>query len=309
MQAWPLERKIRVTQTRITEWYIRHEGEVYVSFSGGKDSTVLLDMARRCYPKMEAVFVDTGLEYPEIREFVKSFDNVTWLYPVFYDRKKREYVKTNFKEVIHKYGYPIISKDVSMKIYDARINPSGYTKAMFEGSGEYQDSRFNISKYRYILDAPFLISDKCCDAMKKNPLKVYGKQSGKLPIVGTMASESFWRKNAWLKYGCNAFDAKEPISKPMSFWTEQDVLAYIKKCDIPYCNVYGEIIGDNKLKTTGEERTGCMFCMFGCHSEKEPNRFQRMKMTHPKQYDYCIRPIEDGGLGLGGVLDFIGVKY
>lgn len=61
---------------------------------------------------------------------------------------------------------------------------------------------------------------------------------------------------------------------------------------------------ERKLYTTGCDRTGCMFCMFGVHLEKEPNRFQRMKITHPKQYDYCINK-----LGCGAVLDYIGVKY
>lgn len=81
MQAWPLERKIRVTQAKIIEWYHHYGGKVAVSFSGGKDSTVLLDLARRAFPDIPAVFVDTGLEYPEIREFVKTVPNVTWLRP------------------------------------------------------------------------------------------------------------------------------------------------------------------------------------------------------------------------------------
>lgn len=61
MQGWSLERKIRVTQTRIMEWYMRYDGQVFISFSGGKDSTVLLDLARRVYPDIPAVYVDTGL--------------------------------------------------------------------------------------------------------------------------------------------------------------------------------------------------------------------------------------------------------
>ena len=81
MQAWPLKRKIRVTQAKIIEWYHHYGGKVAVSFSGGKDSTVLLDLARRAFPDIPAVFVDTGLEYPEIREFVKTVPNVTWLRP------------------------------------------------------------------------------------------------------------------------------------------------------------------------------------------------------------------------------------
>lgn len=105
MQAWDLERKIRVTQTRIIEWYKHWNGKVSVSFSGGKDSTVLLDLARRIYPDIEAVFVDTGLEYPEIREFVKSKDNVTWLKP-----------EMSFRKVIETYGYPVGGKDTAQSI-------------------------------------------------------------------------------------------------------------------------------------------------------------------------------------------------
>lgn len=82
MQSLPLNMKIRMTQERIRQW-VNEFGEdgVYVSFSGGKDSTVLLDIVRKMYPNIKAVFVDTGLEFPEIREFVKTFDNVEWLRP------------------------------------------------------------------------------------------------------------------------------------------------------------------------------------------------------------------------------------
>ena len=109
-QKLPLEIKIRMTEQRIREWidYYGIDG-VYVSFSGGKDSTVLLHIARRLYPDIKAVFVDTGLEYPEIREFVKTFDNVEWLKP-----------KMTFKQVIEKYGYPFISKEVSECVQGAR---------------------------------------------------------------------------------------------------------------------------------------------------------------------------------------------
>ena len=82
-----------------------------------------------------------------------------------------------------------------------------------------------------------------------------------------------------------------------------------------WCGRYGmwcdDVVEDSngKLITTGENRTGCMFCMFGVHLEKEPNKFQRMKETHSKIYEYCMKPIEEGGLGLSKVLDYIGVKY
>lgn len=106
----PLDIKIDMTKRRIREWVDEYGIDgVYVSFSGGKDSTVLLDIARQLYPEIKAVFVDTGLEYPEIREFVKTFDNVDWLKP-----------KKTFKQVINEYGYPIISKEVCECVYGAK---------------------------------------------------------------------------------------------------------------------------------------------------------------------------------------------
>lgn len=110
MQAMPLKIKLRMTQSRIRGWVDEYgEDGVYVSFSGGKDSTVLLDITRKLYPDTLAVFVDTRLEYPEIRQFVKTYDNVKWLKP-----------KNTFKEVIEKFGYPFISKEISDKVYGAR---------------------------------------------------------------------------------------------------------------------------------------------------------------------------------------------
>jgi hypothetical protein len=64
-------------------------------------------------------------------------------------------------------------------------------------------------------------------------------------------------------------------------------------------------VGRPILKTTGVNRTGCMFCGYGCHLEKSPNRFERMKETHPKQYNYIMKPVSDGGLGYKEIVDWI----
>ena len=91
----------------------------------------------------------------------------------------------------------------------------------------------------------------------------------------------------------------------MGFWTEQDVLKYIHENDIDIASVYGDVVFDGQeYSTTGVSRTGCIFCMFGVHLEDEPNRFQRMKVTHPKLWDYCINKLD-----IGTVLDYIGVDY
>ena len=301
LQALPLERKVGFTCARITEWYNHYKGQVYVSFSGGKDSTVLLHIARSLYPDIKAMFVDTGLEYPEIKQFVKTFDNVDIIRP-----------KISFKEVLQKYGYPVIGKEVSECIYEGRrCDGKKFIYRLQKLNGTALDkngnpSLWNYSKYKYLLDAPFLISHKCCDVMKKRPAKQYKKETGLMPIVGTMTEESRLRTSTWLRQGCNAYNKAKPMSAPMSFWTEQDVLRYLKLKNIPIASVYGDIEEsfDGKLYTTGCHRTGCVFCLFGIHLEKEPNRIQRLYYTHPKLYKYCL---ED--LGLQEVMEYINVPY
>ena len=89
------------------------------------------------------------------------------------------------------------------------------------------------------------------------------------------------------------------------------MLEYISTRGLNYASVYGDIVKDENGNycTTGCSRTGCMFCMFGVHLEDEPNRFQRMKETHPKLYEYCMRPWDEGGLGLDEVLTYINVEH
>ena len=374
LQSLPLEAKIQMTKERIRAWHeswTRFEiqnldtgksrfvtwdtrksfepptkdnewikagwpGAVYVSFSGGKDSTVLKHIVDSMYEDVPALFVNTGLEYPEIQRFAKAQKNVVIVRP-----------EMRFDEVLTKFGYPVIGKEVAQTVYEGKkhLSEGRHTRQVQKLNGELVDnsgnpSRFNIGKYKYLVNAPFDVSHMCCSVMKKKPVKIYEKETGRRAIIGTLACESSLRRTAWMKNGCNSFEGDRPKSQPLSFWTEQDVLHYIKKFNVPYCSVYGDIrvkpTGDQEegqinlidylecyesedtLETTGCDRTGCIFCMFGCHLEKEPNRFQRLKETHPRQYEYCINGGEmvDGkwqpnkeGLGLGKVLDYIGVKY
>lgn len=318
MQSLPLERKIEITAERIDAWYQHYDGNVAVSFSGGKDSTVLLDIARnhwRGHQDIKAVFVDTGLEYPEIRQFVKTFDNVDIVRP-----------KMLFHEVIKIYGYPVISKTVAHNVRCARNEPDGeIVKNCFcsEKSGPYAMAKWNDLRF-----VGFNIDDRCCDIMKKQPAHEYSKKNGIYFMTAEMACESKKRTDKWLQNGCNGFDLKNPKSTPMAFWTEQDVLEYIYKNNLPVAEPYGKVIetecqltfdGDQcKYETTGCNRTGCMFCAFGLHLEKGKTRFQLLKEAHPKQYEYCINGGEfvngiwqpnKKGLGLGYVFDEINKIY
>lgn len=168
-----------------------------------------------------------------------------------------------------------------------------------------QKSQFNKEKWLPLArDVPVLISHYCCFKMKKSPIHKYQTTYKYKPILATLAEESRVRKQAWIRHGCNAFESKNPTSQPMSFWTEQDILAYIVKYNLPIASVYGNIvnmvngnecpsvdmmgnIGCN-LKCTGCNRTGCIFCGFGFHLEKGETRFQRLSKTHPRQYEYSI---------------------
>ena len=347
MQKMPLEGKILMTQLRIRVWYDHWDGDVYVSFSGGKDSTVLKHIVDGMYSDVPALFVNTGLEYPEIQKFVR--DIKAGKYSCFNPDVEIVRPEMRFDEVIKKYGYPVISKEVAKKVHECRSaernGNESYARKQFEGtyvSKNGKTNAYSIQKWKFLLDAPFNVSHMCCNVMKKKPSAKYEKETGRKAIIGTLAQESKLRYSNWLKFGCNAFGkVKRPSSQPLSFWTEQDILHYIKKFNVPYCPVYGDIVVENSgedvlegqmnlidylgeydeqdtLITTGCDRTGCIFCGFGCHLEKGENRFQRLKKTHHRQYEYCIGGGElvDGkwqpsneGLGLGEVLDCIGVKY
>lgn len=286
----PLEIKINMSLQRIRQWYEYYKGNVYISFSGGKDSTVLLDLARSIYPNIPAVFSNTGLEWPEIMLFIRETENVTWLKP-----------KLHFTEVIERYGYPVVSKEIAKKIHDLQ-NPTERNKRTIflrMGNEISRDGKFHIGmvskKWLFLKDAPFKISSSCCDVMKKRPFKIYEKKTGRIPIIGTMASEGKFRMSNYLKNGCNAFNSNRPISTPISFWTEEDIWEYLRKFNVPYSKIYD----------MGYDRTGCVFCCFGTHMEQKKgmNRFQRMYETHPSLWKFCMNK-----LNLKEVCDYVGIK-
>lgn len=346
MQSIPLEGKIIMTQERIRQWHDYWDGQVYVSFSGGLDSTVLKHIVDSMYDDVPGMFANTGLEYPEIQKFVKDIKagkNACFNPDIEIVRPKMR-----FDEVLKTYGYPVFSKEAACNIeYGRKAMERGDKEKVqkyFYGKREnpktgaiYNHMGLSEKTLDFALNSNIPASNKCCAVMKKQPAKKYNKETGRKSMQGTRAAESKLRESEWIKHGCNAFDTKEPTSRPLSFWTKQDILHYIKKYNVPYCSVYGDIVieqedvnqlnmidylgcyeDEDRLMTTGCDRTGCIFCMFGCHLEKGENRFQRLKKTHPRQYEYCINGGEmvDGkwqpskeGLGLGHILDYIGVNY
>ena len=210
LQALPLDGvdgKIQRTLGLISEWYAHWDNQCYVSFSGGKDSTVLADIAAKWCAiagiPLELVFVDTGLEYQEIKEHVRTFAQ--------YLREKYDIdvqltvlrPKMTFAEVITKYGYPVISKEVSECVYEGRRAKERCGESAFErakmkrltGDVKVPGSVHDLSKWKNLLDVDFVISHKCCSVMKKSPANYYSRESKK-----RIFSEQ-WLKNP--RYGNN----------------------------------------------------------------------------------------------------------
>ena len=166
-------------------------------------------------------------------------------------------------------------------------------------------------KWRKLIVAPFNITEKCCDILKKEPLKLLEKETKKGVFVGTMAVDSKAREESYLKTGCIIFNKRDKKCVPMSFWLNQDKMQYLVQNKLDLAPMYGEIKKNEKEEYyfTGEQHTGCKLCLFGCHLEKNPNRIQRLKYTEPNTYNFALRKLEDRGLGYADVMNYIGIKY
>lgn len=124
-----------------------------------------------------------------------------------------------------------------------------------------------------------MITEKCCDILKKKPFAKYTKETNSIPIIGTRVEESFLRRNQYCRRGgCNSFNKNHLASYPLSIWTHEDIENYIKLFKVRICDIYNNPECD---------RTGCMFCGFGVHREKK-SRFEFLFRLHPGYYRTCL---------------------
>lgn len=279
LQSLPLDIKIAKTKLRIKEWVEEFGLDgVYVSYSGGKDSEVLLDISRSLYPNIKAVFVNTGQEFPETIKQVlmrkKQGYNIDIVSPTM-----------TFREVVDRYGYPVISKEQSQYIYQYRTAKSEKTKHTRLNGNNWGMGKIS-EKWKYLIEEDFKISDKCCDTLKKKPVKLFEKETGRKPILGNMASESSQRKRIYLSTGCNSFDGKRQKSQPLGFWKDEDIWEYIKEFNLEINEMYTK---------HNRKRTGCYGCLFGCHIEEREtgtNRIVELSKTHPLLYKYLMEKLD-----------------
>ncbi len=257
-QAVPLDLRVGLTKKKIQEFLDSYPA--YISFSGGKDSMVLMHLVKQVDSSVPVVFCDTGMEFPDVRANAVKYADIV-LKP-----------KHPFTEVIRNHGYPVVSKETSQKIKEVRTTKSDKLKdkRMGKGSGSIP------LKHRYLIEAPFKVSDRCCYELKKNPFKRYEKETGRKPFIGTLASESRLRFQSWVKYGCNMLESNRPASRPLMLWTEELIFEYLKENGLELPTIYSRLT-----------RTGCMFCLFGADRQGE-DRFTLLKELYPSQYKFFM---------------------
>lgn len=276
-QQWTLAQKIDHSLGVIDQFIARMDGKVYLSFSGGKDSTVLLHLCEIIKPDIKCVFVNTGCESVDVVRFVekmKAAHNIEVIRP-----------KLTPRQVWAKYGFPLVSKDQAFKIDLVRKNPNSASAQKF-----MRDSnKFTISKcFRYLCDTEkckYHTSAVCCNKLKKDPCKRYEHESGLRPIVATMASESMLRETDYLRVGqCNKFDQGHEKSKPLSIWMEEDIWQFIRENNIEIAEIYAK----------GVDRTGCVGCGFGAQM-KDDRRLETFYRLYPKYYNMVLN-FENNGV-------------
>ena len=340
--------KKKYARIRAWEFYNHPEidGMAYVAV-GGLDSITLHVFLRSIGIDVPAISV-SSLEDKSIQRVHKAL-GVIALPPA----KREDGRYWNKREVIRQFGFPIISKETANKIAllqhpspdNATVRHAIITGETGEYGGFLTGTRMQLARKwlelfggpeneregTHYKTAPFLVSDKCCYYLKEKPCNDYAKESGRYPYMGLMASEGGRRQKALMLNGCNYISPGTKRSAPFAIFNRQDILTLALEMEDYYHAhwrdfgeaeietiipaIYGEIVrdADGTLRTTKAQRTGCSMCGFGIHMEGRPHRFDLLRESKPKEWEFWMKHIyqdEDGKWwGFGDVLDYIGVGW
>lgn len=278
---WSLSLKIDHS-LYIIDSFLAQNPNSLIAFSGGIDSTVLLYLVRLISKNRAAIFANTTNEYIEILRFVRETENVKIVLP-----------KTTFNNTVKQYGFPLISKKVSRMITDLR-NPTDNNIASrrlyltgIKSDGSKTKSFKLPEKYKYLIDAPFDITYKCCDVLKKKPMQGLSENG---VFVGTTVNDSATRRGSYLKTGC--INQNKKMCMPLAIWNKDDIWDFIKDRKIQYCPIYDK----------GEKSTGCAYCGFGIMFDR--TRFERLQQREPKRFEQMME-LKNNGVRYADAIDYV----
>ncbi len=296
----PYREKVNWAKTRIKEFFVECENrkldEVTISFSGGKDSTVLLDLVNQVHTKMKSnikitLIYATEITFPSTLKFIKETNKRYQKLNPYINDVQIAYPKKSWVEILSQDGYPIYSKQISMMLNRIKHckTKNCISKWFFGVEPEISSTaRYKLSKKRmFLIDDNmikkwpdiskdkemssyfakyndfYFFSEKCCDFIKGNI-----KHDERPSFIGTMAEESELRKKSWIIKGCNIFSKTAMKSRPLSLWTADNIWQYIKENDLLINEAYGydpkKSLEDQNLRFT---RLGCTSCPYGARME------------------------------------------
>lgn len=257
------------------------ENKSYISFSGGKDSTVLSKLIDIALPKnnIPRVFVNTGIEYKLIVDFVKKISNYDNRFIIISPHK-------NILNILKEQGYPFKSKEHSQRL--SEFQKSGMTKTIINYLGNGTKKSFlcpNVLKYQFSNNFKIKCSDKCCFELKKKPCDDWCKENNKpISITGIRQGEGGLRQS--LK-GCTIFFDKDckQLHKfhPLFPLDEEFIDLFIKENNVKLCELY--------YPPYNFERTGCKGCPFNIHLESQLSIMKKYFPNEEKQCELIWKPI------------------
>ena len=327
MQNLPYEVKVKRAEQRVHEFIAQMDERgmnAHVSV-GGLDSITLLLFIRKLGYNIPAISVSSA-EDKSIQAIHKDLGIIS--------------IKSykSKVDILNEVGFPVISKRIAGKI-DLLQHPTPDNEtvrhAIITGEcGEQghfaKDSRMKLpQKWLKLFGGyenenegvsyqipNFLVSNKCCYYIKEKPCDDWAKEHNSWPFLGMMASEGGQREEALVEHGCNYYGKTVMRSAPFAPFLRQDILQLALDLNVPVPEIYGEIAmkPNGELYTTLAQRTGCSMCGFGIHMEKRPHRFDRLRESNPKEWEFymykCCTDKETGEkYGWGRVLDYIGVGW
>jgi 3'-phosphoadenosine 5'-phosphosulfate sulfotransferase (PAPS reductase)/FAD synthetase len=264
----PLEEKINYSIELIHQ-ALHISKNPTISWSGGKDSTVVLHLVRQRNPKIPIIFADLDCLFPETRDYVLRMSK-EWKLNLHFVKSK-EY---NFKTLTEKYGFPLFSKNIASNVERAvRTGNLREQLSSFEKFLVLNHARISTKCSQYLLEKPCKVKEAelCCD----------------LKFVGLRALESRARVRLWADYGDlysvkHYYGKHKPIYKcnPISTWSSNDIWEYHRDNNIPICDIY----------RNGYERNGCWTCGMAIRN----GQLNRLKNYNPALYDELIETSEMG---------------